>query len=494
MIIGDILTSRVKIPMVGGAYQHDSLPFDAQVCINMYPEPGGKQSNSAAVLRRCPGLTLFSALDGTGAIRGMYEASNGRFFAIRGSFLYELDSLGVATKRGTLSTTFDPVDMTDNGIDLVLADGTKIYELEFSSNTFGTVVSTGTTTAPSNTPVVDFIDGYVFGFDPDAAQQGSFQHSNLNNVNVWDATDVYTAEGSPDELVTLKANNREIWLFGSKSYEVWYDTGATLATWARIPGTFKDIGCAATYSVAKANGSIFWLGASKEGENIVWMSSGYTPQRISNFTIEQKISTFSDVSDAIGFTYQQEGHTFYFLSFQSGNKTFVYDMTVGEWHERAFRNTTSGVQGRHRAINHSFAFNKNYVGDFNNGNVYEYSLTEYTDNGDPILLERIFPYFQDTKQRIFWNSLQLDPETGVGLTTGQGSDPAVELRWSDFGARKWSHFRPLKIGKKGEYEIRVITYSLGSTVNQRTFHFRYSEPTRFSIQDDTIAEIEVGAY
>ena len=126
------MATRIKIPLVGGEYDHPSSPFDAQQTINMFPERGGSQSNAGAILRRWPGLKLFKALTlSTGPIRGkgMYESSNHRLFVVRASALIEVEANGTETKRGTLSTSFGPVDMTDNGVELVITDGTKLYQM-----------------------------------------------------------------------------------------------------------------------------------------------------------------------------------------------------------------------------------------------------------------------------------------------------------------------------------------------------------------------------
>ncbi len=477
--------SRIPIPMVGGAYSHRSLSFDAQVCRNLYPEMGGAQSKGGAALLRRPGLLRFLTVSGTGAIRGMYPTSTGRLFVVRGTNLAEVSAAGVETSRGVLNTAFGVVSMTDNGITLVIGDGAAVYGLTLANNTLAII---GDADCPDATPVLNFIDGYIFGFDPNAAQIGTFQHSDLNDATAWLSTDVYVAEGSPDRLVSQIANGREVWNFGSQSYEVWYNTGDATRTWARIPGAFGEIGCAATHSVAKIAGSVFWLGASKEGNGTVWRSNGYSAVRISTHPIESDIASFSNISNAVGFTYQQEGHQFYVLSFQTGDRTWVYDLTTNEWSEWAYRNVQTGEPGRHRAISHVFFNGKNYVGDYADGRVYELSLSTYTDDGDPITWERAFPHFEDKKQRIYWHSIQVDFETGVGLTSGQGSNPLVQLRWSDDGGRSWSNWHNRTLGAIGEYRTRVIWRRLGQS-RSRVWSIRGSDPVRIAINDTTIAEV-----
>ncbi len=486
-------TTRLPIPTVGGSYQHDSMPFDAQLTINMFVERGGAQSKAPGILRRTPGLKVWKALSGgsSGSIRGMYKASNGRFFVVRYSALIEVDAELTETSRGTINTTFGRVTMTDNGAELAISDGTNIYYLTFSSNTLATVTAVS---APDDTPTIDFADGYIFGFSTSEGL-GIWRHSDINDVSTWDALDAYTAEGSPDKLVTLKVLDRDLWLFGSQSYEVWYNAGGDNTsgnpTWARIEGSFTNIGCVAPNSVSVIRSRIFWLGSSKDGSNIIWMSGqGYQPTQISNKGLESQIAAFTDTSDAWSFTFEYQGHFFYAITFQTGNKTFLYDVGENDWVNWAHMNTGTGVQERHLATNSAFFDRKNLVSDSSSGNIYELDIDTYTDNGDPIVCDRYFSHFEDLKERLSWYELHLDVLTGTALASGQGSDPILKLRWSDDGGYTFGNWHQMKLGARGKYETKVIYRMLGQSQTSRTYHLRFSEPIKFSIQDKTIAVIE----
>lgn len=485
---------RIQIPTVGGSYKHDSLPFDAQQTINLFVERGGPQSKARAIFRRMPGLNVWATVSaGNGPIRGQYVTSNDRLFVVRENVLYEFDSEANETSRGTLNTINGNVTMKDNGTQLAIADGTALYCYTLDTDTLAEITDAD---APSNTPVLDFIDGYIFGFDPGGAL-GSFKHSELNDVTTWGSLDVYTAEGSPDRLVTLKAVNRQLWLFGSQSFEVWYDRGGdnvTGATWARMPGTFKNMGCGAAFSPAVTRGQVFWLGASNDGEHIIWMSGeGYTPVQISNKAMETTIAGFSRVDDARGYTFEYLGHFFYVLTFPTGQRTFVYDITEGEWTDWYYRNSVTGDQEIHRAVNHVFFDRKNLVGDYENGNIYELSKTTYTDNSNPIVWERYFSHFENQKRNLSWYSLELDILVGSALRAGQGSDPKIQIRWSDDGGYTFSNWHQMTLGKTGKYGTRVVRRLLGQS-RDRVFHVRSSEPIPISIQDNTWAEVEASDF
>ena len=71
------------------------------------------------------------------------------------------------------------------------------------------------------------------------------------------------------------------------------------------------------------NNGIFWLGQDARGQGMVYRSNGYTGQRISTHAVEWQIQQYGTLSDAIGYTYQQDGHSFYVLIFPTANTTWV---------------------------------------------------------------------------------------------------------------------------------------------------------------------------
>lgn len=491
---------RIKIPLVGGEYDHPSTPFDRQATINMYPEAGGTNSKAPSILRRFPGLKLFKTIvAGAGQIRpkGMYETSSNRLFVVRADKIIEITAGGAESVIGAIPSTSGPVSMTDNGEQLVVADGAAMTLVDLITGAVSVVTDVD---APINTPMVDTVDGYIFGFDPDSLELGKFQHSELvtgGGAAAWLSTDSYFAENVPDKMVALIAQSGKIWVWGTKSLEVFYNTGANRGTWTRLPGTPKDIGCGAPHSVAKMSNRVFWLGSSKEGRAIVYMSGeGYSAVEISTKPLESWINSIEDVSDAIGFTMQIQGHFLYMLTFQKGDRTYCFDLTTGEWFRVSYRNTTTGHLGRSRIVAHAFFDEKNLTGDYAKGLLYELDNLTFDDNGDPQVCDRYFPYFQDTKNRMFWKSLQIDIETGVGLTdngtnSASSVDPKIQLRWSDDGGRTFKNWHQLSFGKIGEYLTRVKINRLGWS-RDRVFHLRCSAPVPFSIIDDAFAEVRIG--
>jgi hypothetical protein len=275
-----------------------------------------------------------------------------------------------------------------------------------------------------------------------------------------------------------------VWAFGTNSIEVWYDSGATDFPLQRIQGAFNELGCAAPYSVAKMDNGLFWLGRDRRGQGIVYRANGYTGVRISTHAVEWQIQQYADLSDAIGYTYQQDGHSFYVLIFPTANTTWVYDAATQAWHERA--GFVNGFFTRHRS-NCQMAFNnKIVVGDFEDGNIYAFDLDDYSDNGEIqkwLRTWRALPTGTNTLKRTAQHTLQLDCESGVGINSGQGEDPQVMLRFSDDGGHTWSNESWKSMGKIGEYYKRVIWRRLGMTLKlrDRVYEVSGTDPVKIAI-------------
>jgi hypothetical protein len=428
--------------------------------VNLFPEIVPEAGKEPAFLNRAPGLKFLATI-GTGPIRGVWAFSpqDGVAFVVSGTELYKINNSYSATLIGTV-TGSGPVSMADNGTQLFIAANGPSYIYNNTTNAFGQITGffPGAVT-------VCYLDGYFVFNEPNS--QKLWVTALLDGTSI-DPLEFASTEGSPDGLIAVAANFREVWAFGTNSIEVWYDSGATDFPLQRIQGAFNELGCAAPFSVAKMDNGMFWLGRDRRGQGMVYRANGYTGQRISTHAIEWQIQQYSDISDAIAYTYQQGGHSFYVLTFPTGNATWVYDAATEAWHERA--GWINGEFTRHRS-NCQMAFNNQIVvGDFENGNLYAFDLDVYADNGNIqkwLRSWRALPTGQNNLKRTAHHSLQLDCETGVGLNLGQGSDPQVMLRWSDDAGHTWSNEHWSPVGKIGAYYHRVFWRRLGMTLKLR---------------------------
>jgi hypothetical protein len=222
-----------------------------------------------------------------------------------------------------------------------------------------------------------------------------FYISGSNDIT-FDALDFASAESNYEPIVRLMANHGELLIFKETVTEIWRASGDVDFPFARDTNAAIEQGCAAPRSAAAMDNTVFWLGKNREGGGIVWRLNGYTPQRVSTDAIEYAIASYPTISDAIAYSYQQEGHTFYVLTFPSGNATWVYDAATQLWHQRAYLDPGTGTLGRHRSNCHMYFAGLHVVGDCITGDLYALDLDYFYDRAsDPMPAIRAAPHIAD---------------------------------------------------------------------------------------------------
>ena len=454
----------MKFPgFVGPSYVSQSPRLATQRCVNWYVERIEVEHETfQSALYPTPGCESFATFDES-PVRGMIE-QNGRCFVVVGQTLYEIYSDGTKTDRGTVARDSNPATFSANvdaGDEIFITSGDEGYILTLSTNAFQKVNGSGGASLALEQG--EFLDGFFLGLD---ATTSTLKISDLNDGLTWDDTQFAQRTAGADPWQAMVVTHRDIWLFGKQTSEVWYNAGSSPFPFAAIPGAFLEQGIAAPFSAKRLGNTVMWLGSSEDGTGVVWMANGYSPARISTHAVEFAIQGYVrggvDISDAVAWTYQEDGHAFYGLNFPAAKATWVYDAATQLWHERGTWNVNDVEYKAWRPQYHVYAFNKHLVGDRNTGTVYAMSIDKFEDaGGGPVRRLRRSPHVSVNNDWMFYNSLQLELQTGLGLTTGQGSDPQVILRWSDDGGETWGHEHWASAGKRGEYGLRTIWRRLG---------------------------------
>ncbi|MEN6537787.1 MAG: packaged DNA stabilization protein [Bryobacteraceae bacterium] len=435
---------------VGPTYQSRSLRLNAQRTINLYPEIDESGSGKAAkALYGTPGLTIFSSLP-TAPVRCLW-AGEERLFAVAGSKLYEVFSDGSFTQRGEVGDDDDhtPAQIFPNGVGtqiLVVSAG-----LAYCDGGSGPVKCTFTGGGDVLALTGCYLDGYGIVHAPYSKQ---FYYSGLNDFNSWDPLDVQSQEAYPDNIYAILADHRELWTFGNETIEVYRNEGDADIVFRTDPSAFIDMGIAAGWSVVKLPSmGPAWLAGDSRGGVVAYKVSGFSPVRVSTHAVETAWSKYSKWSDALGYVYTEQGHTFWVITFPTGNATWAYDVTSGMWHERAYG---SGLD-RHRGRCHAFTFSKHFVGDHTDGTIYEQSVEHYDDAGTAITRLRTAPHVHAEEARVFHSRLQLDVEVG------EISNPQFALEVSNNGGKTFGTAKTRTAGAIDAYTSRVIWHRLGST-------------------------------
>lgn len=527
----------MKLDFFGGTDVQRSLNMSDNKCINLYPTTNDRGDITG--FNTTPGLLQYVQIPAGVVASGIYTASNGRCFMIAATTLYEITTGGVLTNRGTV-TGASVSRMSDNGIELIIVNGTDGWLFTFASNALEQIkVLSGVCTISNASPAVITMAGignvlavgdrfrlsttgtlptgfltsttyYViaagfgtntieasldsggaaintssagsgthtltslgFGF-PNGCKtvsyaDGRFIACEPNTQNFycsepldggwWDVVNVQTADSNPDLIIGEVVSHNELIVFCAQSGEVFYNSGVLPSPFVRNQSGMFEVGCVAPYSIAKIDNSVMWLGRSTTGQGIVYRLNGYTPMRLSTFSIEYAIQQMTDISDAIAFTYQQDGHHFYVITFPTGGKTFCYDANTNLWHERA--SLSLGAFTRWEAQEYAYFDGKHLVCDRTEGKIYSMSLEVYNDGGSVHKWLRSFRAPSSDMKRAVHHKLTLEAEVGSGLT--DGTEGQVMMRYSNDGGHTWSTELWRSMGALGQYAKRIFWHRLGMT-------------------------------
>jgi len=476
---------------VGGSYVGRSVSANTQRTVNLYPEADESQGGkSNLVLHGTPGLKLLGTIPGSGGIRpgGLYETTTGARFVVRGNTAYPLvptlsngrvTAVAADPAFGTLATSSGTLSITDNGEEVLIVDDNQGYWANATTLASLTTLTNGVD-FPGNVPRIGFIDGYF------AAQKRSTNQWYLSKLYAptFDLADVASAESSPDRLFSLQTHRGEVWLFGDRSTEVWGNTGAIDFPFQRNAAVQLPVGILAPHSVVASPTALYWLGNDTMGHTACWTTEGYGLRRISTPAIERIWATYDSLTDAYAFGYYEEGHWFYLLTFplapSTPTTTWCYDPTIGLWHERAYRNPSTGNLERWRGAAYLRVSRTHLIGDYANGNIYGLDLDTYTDNGDPIQRLRRAPYIADDLQPLRHLRFQLDMEVGVGLNVAAGQpgyDPLMTLKWSDDGGNTFTSGQTKAAGRYQQWGTRVLWTRLGAS-RSRVYEVSTTDPVK----------------
>jgi hypothetical protein len=497
-----------RFGFVGPTYTSQSPIADCERTMNWYPETiesqGGK---SPLALYPTPGLKLFATMVGPArgclAFGGSGVGGQQAFFVGSGT-LYRLTAAGALTAIGPVGNDFLPVSMAINGSagnQLAICSAGQIYIYNLSATQ-----PTGSIGLPPLTlsgtmgglqgfaSKVGFCDGY---FVVTLANSNKFQVSALEDGTSWNPLSVQQVEVFPENIGGMVITYRQLWIFGNEGHaQVYYNSGANAYTPFDVIGAggvgYLEEGIDAPQSLAVLDNAPFWIGGNVNGAGIAWRANGYSPMRVSNHAIETAWAKYpAKSSDAVGWSYRDQGHTFWVLRFPSANQgngaTWVYDTATNMWHERGYW-SQKGLSGysAHLANYHCWAFNLHLVGDWSSGNIYTMDIGLFDDNGMPIRRFRRAPHISTEQQWIIHRELQVDMEVGDGpvppLLDGEGNPrgPQIMLRWSNDGGRTWGNEHWISAGQVGEYMTRARWLRLGRS-RDRVYEIAVTDPVAWRI-------------
>ena len=293
----------------------------------------------------------------------------------------------------------------------------------------------------------------------------------------------FNAETSSDNIRAIAAVGANLYLFGSKTVEIWQRGTGEYETWVRQSYTTNaSNGIQAPYSIAVCGSSLYYLGSGESYAKGVMVASGQNYKKISEDWLDKKL--LGETGDsAYGFAYAEGEHNFYVLQLSNLRETWVYDTETGEWHQRTSRVLESGDETRWR-VSALIWFKGEFLAFSDDG--CEYSFSDdywYEDYG---LVGKRLPMIRHRQGAVVVNDekpfvfVELAVECNVGTWDDYTGEPELLLEVSKDGGNTFGHVRTAKMGKTGDYSHRVRFLALGYN-RLCVLRLTYSHPTSLEL-------------
>lgn len=430
------------VQMIGPSAPLADRKASAQRAVNWYLSAvEGQGEDKAAILHAAPGMVSHYAA--SGLIRGSYNA-DGRWFAVCGQALLEITTAGTATNRGViLGSGF--VSMKHGRDQLVVVTGDLGYTLNLTSGALSQITSDGW----RGSEWVEELDGYFIFVDP---QTDQFYISGIDNAASLNALDFSSADTAPDNVVTHRVFKRELVLFGTRTTEIWINSGAPDFPLARYNSTPIEVGIVGKRAAVKAADSLFFIGQTEGGARFVYEMQGHQPVRISHKGVEEALALSTDIASASMWTYLEPGHEFVGINAPGMETTWVFDASTRQWHERGAWVDGAWTQFPMDYVTHYGA--SHYAG--HGSTFYRLSADVQTLPVGLMKCERTWPHLiHPSMKPVSYSCLELACSTGNGQT--------LTLEISNDGGSTFGAPLQKSLGATGQRMKRIRWMGLGSS-------------------------------
>ena len=479
--------ARLPLPLGFSFYQSESAPFSSQRCVNWIPVVAESAALNTRALFQPPGLKQLVD-SGFAGNRGSIVA-NGVPYFVNGNTLISVSSTFVVTSHGTIEGSGN-VSMAINGINVdtgsqyivIVVPGGKSYVLTTVTNVLAQITDVDFRTSDT----VVFKNGLFLFSSSDGAV---FFNSLLNDPFNYDALEFGAAEISSDKIVALHVNHDELFVIGEQTIELFQYVGGVGFPYASIPGANIQKGAHARFSPVEFDNTFCFAGGGLNEQTAIWKVTGSSSaQKISSDAIDKEIQRFNkaEIEASFSMTYARHGQFFAIFTFEStriASRTFVYNATASAYMQGNiwFELQTGVDDNRFRVQSIVQAYGKLLVGDQSTGIIGEFDTDTLDYYGEEITTFSITSPFSENGMALFAGEFEATLQSGVGLTSGQGSDPKIRMSFSDDGGRTFSDEFSRSIGKIGEYGHRSVWRQQGRFPVSRMIKLKITDKVRANL-------------
>lgn len=419
-------------------------------------------ADASGTIRKRPGLTAYlsSAVDANG-VSALYETVGGDVYAVAGTVpqrnLYWIKPTGaVLLSNGPASDVRGlrrPIIAETEAL-LVFAGGAYPEKLVLSTRVpsplggsppQGSHVIANANRLLMNEVVGDVKSGFSYS---DLSAGSSFTGNETWTGPSSEVAGFNSVDGKPDPVIAIGENTAEVFVWGSKSLQVFAPDGSVFVYG---PVVTRELGCSAPYSIVKQDQNFLWLDHLRR-----FVISSGREQKVLSDPIQKTLHNMSSVSDCFGYRVKLGYVDAVVWTFPTDGRTFVYQegASWAEW---------SGWDGSHwtpfpvTAKTTISATDVTLVGT-SDGRIATLDLSATRDFGRDINAYVITGFQNhDTENPKACNRVSFTLKRGETTTA---TEPILLLSWRD-SLGPWEPAIPLSLGSAGDFDPVVQLWGLG---------------------------------
>ena len=450
-----------EIKLVGGTNPAQFPKISLETTYNMY--------SSYGALITYPGYARVRQLGLLTNSRGIYESQifNHMIVVVDERVRIISTALGIAT-IGTLDTNAGDVFFAENAnSEIAISDNQNYYVYNYNTGAFAKH------DIGFHPGQLGDQNGYIF-----AVQRGTsiVRYSNVNDALTWDVRNASSFGNEVSQGVKNLGNL--VFMFGTQTTRILRNLGQAINPYRQDPSTNILYGTLNPNSIASGFNMICWVGAGKDLNTSILVSTGGIAQKISTPGIDTILQKLTNPKNCYAFIFQQDGHIFYQVTFLADNITLVYDFTSQE-----FLNSSDQNMNHHIAQNCVRFNNSYYFISFADEYLYEMGSKYENFDGEVIPQIRILPPIRRKDYQQF-----IIKKLEMNLQQGQSESPQyVDLSISRNGGATFGNVVRNTLTPLADRKMTTQWFQLGLS-NDITLQFRFVGLSRFVVLSAYIQE------
>lgn len=466
--------------IAAGHYEPDGYGDTRKFLVNLYTEPNGGDPARPVRLVDAPGSRLIDggSVLSTG-VRGLFQAdgyAGGKLVVPDGTTvrLYDVTGNAWTSLTGTLTGT-DRVKVAFGETQAGFLSGGLLYVSASAGTALAIASDADWATLLSDHGETAFTSIATMGQRALLTYGSRFAFSTTLQFNTTTTLSYYTAENAPDGIIAGVVLGDIYYVFGTQTIEPWLQTGDNDDPFRPIVGQVITRGAMARDAIVKLDNTLFFIG----DDRAVYRLAGLTPQMINanDAWITRYLQTVS-ASDVVCSSMETEAHKFLFI--WTPDKCIAYDVATSTWQIRRTYGSNTwewlhhvASDGKFYAANQDTALvelSRSYKSD---------RMPDASTFGTHIVRE--FTAHLPVKEgRPPVGQVRVEGTKGIGLSTGTGSNPLLELSISRDQGNTFEAWRSRSLGVIGNYGARTSWEQNGRAGPEQTvLYFRWSDPVGF---------------